>query len=80
MSTKSIRLLMELQDQICPVPRDDYISRAVLIELLFGVRVSPSKLQRTKPFKKIIYKTSLTFSNNKAVWKKQLRKRNVNRN
>ena len=72
---------MEIQDTVCPVQKDDYISRAILIEQLTGIKINPNKLKRTKPFKKIIYKSYLTLSaNGKPVWKKKIRKRNVNRN
>ena len=80
MSTKDVRLLMDIQDQCCPVIRDDYASRSAIIEHLLGIKIDPNKLIRTKPFKKIIYKNSLTLSNGKPVWKNRLRKRNVNRN
>lgn len=80
MSTKDVRLLMDIQQQVCPVQKDDYTTRSAIIEHQLGIRINPNKLIRTKPFKKIIYKESLTMSNNQPVWKKRLRKRNVNRN
>lgn len=80
MSTKDVRLLMDIQQQVCPVRKDDYTARSAIIEHFSGIQINPNKLNRTKPFKKIIYKESLTMSNNQPVWEKRLRKRNVNRN